>query len=50
MISKFDEICSVIAILGALQRKKIQKIRDYYGSWWVGPGLARNFLGEIVPK
>ena len=30
--------------LGALQRKKIQKIRDYYGSGWVGPGLIRNFF------
>ena len=24
-----------------LQRKKIPKIRDYYGSGWVGPGLTR---------
>ena len=37
--------------LGALQRKKIQKIRDYYGSGWVGPGLTRNFcLLENRPK
>ena len=21
-----------------------KKIRDYYGSWWVGPGLTRNFF------
>ena len=27
-----------------MQRKKIPKIRDYYGSGWVGPGLTRNFL------
>ena len=25
-------------------KKKIQKIQDYYGSWWVGPGLTRVFL------
>ena len=24
-------------------KKKIQKIQDYYGIGWVGPGLARNF-------
>ena len=30
--------------LGALQRKKIPKIRDYYESGWVGPGLTRNFF------
>ena len=29
----------------SLPRKKIQKIRDYYGSGWVGPGPARNFFG-----
>ena len=27
-----------------LQRKKIQKIRDYNGSEWVGPGLTRNYF------
>ena len=33
--------------LGALQRKKFKKPRDYYGSGWVGPGLTRNgFFGE----
>ena len=30
--------------LGALQRKQIQKIRDYYGSGWLDPGLTRNFF------
>ena len=28
---------------GFAKKKKIQNIRDY-GSGWVGPGLARNFL------
>ena len=31
-------------MLGVLQRKKIPKIQDYYGSGWVGPGLTRNFF------
>ena len=22
------------------------KIRDFYGSGWVGPGLTRNFFGK----
>ena len=26
------------------------KIRDYYGSGWVGPGLTRNFFGGNHPK
>ena len=26
------------------------KIRDYYGSGWVGPGVTRNFLLENRPK
>ena len=30
--------------LGALQRIFFQKIRDYYGSGWVGPGLILNFF------
>ena len=34
--------------LGALQRKKIQKIRDYYGSGWVG--LDFFFFWENRPK
>ena len=25
-------------------KKKIQKIRDYYGSGWLGPCLTRNFV------
>ena len=33
--------------LGALQRRKIPKIRDYYGSGWVGPGLTRIFFGKL---
>ena len=37
-------------VLGALQRKKIQKIRDYYGSGWVGPGLTRIFVGGKSSK
>ena len=28
--------------------KKIPKIRDYYGSGWVGPGLTRDFLFFIL--
>ena len=27
-------------------KKKIQKIRDYYGIGWVGPGLTRIFWGK----
>ena len=39
----------VIRDEGALQRN--QKIRDYYGSEWVGPGLTRNFcVCENLPK
>ena len=36
--------------LGALQRKQIPKIRDYYGSGWVGLGLTRIFCLENRPK
>ena len=36
--------------LGVLQRKKIKKIRDYYGSGWEGPGLTLIFFWTIVPK
>ena len=40
-----------ISYLGALQRKKIPNIRDYYGSGWVGPGLTQIFFwGKIFPK
>ena len=28
-------------------KKKIQKIREYYGSGWVGPGI---FFLKIIPK
>ena len=34
--------------LGALQRKKIQKIRDYYGSGWIK--VSHGFFRKIVPK
>ena len=46
-ISRTIKMC-----LGALQRKKNPKIRDYYGSGWVGPGLTRNVVcvWKIVPK
>ena len=36
--------------LRGFAKKKIQKIRDYYGSGWVGPGLTRNFFLENRPK
>ena len=35
--------------LEALQRKKIPKIRDYYGSGWIKVSHG-FFLGKIVPK
>ena len=37
---------------GLCKEKKIQKIRDCYGSGWVvGPGLTRNvFFWKTVPK
>ena len=31
-------------LLRGRAKKTIQKIRDYYGSGWVGPGLTRNFV------
>ena len=31
-------------------KEKIPKIRGYYGSGWVGPGLTRNFFVENRPK
>ena len=30
--------------LSGFVKKTIQKIRDYYGSGWVGPGLTRNIF------
>ena len=42
------EVLDVVAGLGALQRIFFTKIRDYYGSGWVGPGLSRNFV--VVEK
>ena len=36
---------------GLCNERKIPKIRDYYGSGWVGPGLTRNFVVvENLPK
>ena len=29
---------------GFAKKKKFKKIRDYYGSGWVGPGLTRIFF------
>ena len=37
-----SSVVQCIRSLGALQRKRIQKIRDYNGSGWVGPGLIQN--------
>ena len=31
-------------IKGLCKERKIPKIRDYYGSGWVGPGLTRNLF------
>ena len=41
-----------LLLRGFAKKEKIQKIRDYYGSGWVGPGLTRNFffLVENRPK
>ena len=39
-----EEVTTCLDGLGALQGKQIQKIRDYYGSGWVGPCLTRNFV------
>ena len=45
--STFKEDLEEMGVRG-FAKKKIPKIRDYYGSWWVGPGLTRNlfFLGK----
>ena len=32
--------------LRGFAKKKFQKIRDYYGSGWEGPGLTRIFFGK----
>ena len=29
---------------GLCKERKIPKIRDFYGSWWVGPGLSEFFF------
>ena len=44
--SQYNFLC---LYLGALQRIFFPKIRDYYGSGWVGR-LTRIFLLKIVPK
>ena len=36
-------------VVRGFAKKKIQKIRDYYGSGWVGPGHSDFFL-EGRPK
>ena len=33
-----------ICAIKGLCKEKNPKIRDYYGSGWVGPGLTRNFV------
>ena len=35
---------------GLCKERKIPKIRDYYGSGWVGLGLTRFFFLENRPK
>ena len=36
---------------GLCKEKQIPKIRVYYGSGWVGPGLTRKLLlWKIIPK
>ena len=36
---------------GLCKEKQIPKIRVYYGSWWVGPGLTRKFcFWKFIPK
>ena len=46
-----SSVVQCIRSLGALQRKIIPKIRDYYGSGWVGPGVILNFFFlENSPK
>ena len=39
-----QDVVSELLVLdvGALQRICFPKIRDYYGSGWVGPGLTRD--------
>ena len=36
--------------LRGFAKEKIQKIRVYYGSGWVGPGFTRNLFVENHPK
>ena len=40
-----DKNSTNINQLRGFAKKKIQKIRVYYGSGWVGPGVTRNFFG-----
>ena len=44
LLKLMQQSSAPIICLGALQRKKFKKIRDYYGSGWVGPGLTRSFF------
>ncbi len=41
---KFPEEKYTHTILWGRAKKTIPKIRDYYGSGWVGPGLTRIFF------
>ena len=41
-----SSVVQCIRSLGALQRRK--KIRDCYGSGWVGPGFTRNFFLQKI--
>ena len=34
------------SMLRGFAKKNIPKIRVYFGSWWVGPGLTRIFLNN----
>ena len=42
---KFLDFC-----LRGSAKKKIQRIRDYYGSGWLGPGLTQIFFFLNRPK
>ena len=41
---------NAVAAKGLCKDKNIPKIRDYYGSGWVGPGLTRILFVENRPK
>ena len=44
VIYKCTQIWVQSKLRGFEKKRKIPKIRDYYGSGWVGPGLTRNFF------